>query len=365
MGEVHLNNVILAGLGLATLLLTGCASVTQGTTHALRIETMTEQGDIVNGADCTLSNDHGTTIAKSGGSSQVRRSSQDLEVTCNQAGQKEAKARLVSRANAGLAGNIIIGGAIGAVVDHNTGAAYTYPGWVRLVFGQFSLFDRRDEREGMAMVPPGAVLAQGRSSPAAAVPATGEGAKPVVSGGVARGDTFDYRITDRTFNRQQTVVLRAERVENGRVSFNNGTRVESGSGEVVELTAVTAGELDQVTPPGGWMQGGRVPSGSWKMKHRSMVPASGMSYDLDAFVEGEQKMVIDGRELRTVRVALRGWAENRNPQMTSRAMYHGTAWISPELGRVVRFEVKSRANGNSSANFRIDETIELVRIGRD
>ena len=359
------NHVVLAGLGLATLLLTGCASVTQGTTHALRIETMTEKGEIVDGADCTLSNDHGTTIAKSGSSSQVRRSSQDLEVTCNQAGQKDAKARLVSRANAGLAGNIILGGAIGAVVDHNTGAAYTYPGWVRLVFGQFSLFDRRDEREGTAMVPPGAVLAQGPSSPAAGVPAAAEGAKPAVFGAVTRGDTFDYRITDRSNGRQQTVVLRAERVENGEVSFNNGTRVESGNGDVVRLTAMIAGELDQITPPGGWLQGGRIPSGSWKMKHRSIVPASGMSYDLDAFAEGEQKMVIDGRELRTVRVGLRGWAENRNPAMTSRAMYHGTAWISPELRRVVRFEAKSRANGNSSANFSIDEAVELVRIGRD
>ena len=147
------------GLALAILACTGCASVTQGTTHSLRIETVTAQGDQLDGADCTLNNDQGPTVAKSGSSTQVRRSSKDLEVSCATPGQADAKARLVSRANAGLAGNIILGGAVGAVIDHNTGAAYTYPNWVRLVFGEFHVFDRRDEREGVAMARPGGAAA--------------------------------------------------------------------------------------------------------------------------------------------------------------------------------------------------------------
>jgi hypothetical protein len=51
--------------------------------------------------------------------------------------------------------------------------------------------------------------------------------------------------------------------------------------------------------------------------------------------------------------------------MTARARYEGTAWLSPELKRVVRFEARSRASANSNAHFNIDETIELVRIGHD
>ena len=144
-----------------TVLCTGCASVTQGTTHNLRIETITDKGQQIDGADCTLRNDQGTTVAKSGSSTPVRRSSKDLEIACAAAGHPDATGRLVSRANAGLAGNIILGGAIGAVIDHNSGAAYTYPGWVRLVFGEFNVYDRRDEREGVAMAPPGAPLVQG------------------------------------------------------------------------------------------------------------------------------------------------------------------------------------------------------------
>lgn len=355
-----MRRIVPAAAALTSLLMTGCASVTQGTTHNLRIETVTEKGEQIDGAECTLSNDQGTTIAKSGFSTLVRRSSKDLEISCAAAGQADAKARLVSRANAGLAGNVIIGGGIGAIIDHNTGAAYTYPSWVRMVFGQFAVFDRRDERDGVAMIGTGAMLVQGSSSTVATQAAVAS-VKPVP---LAKGDTFDYRVIDRSSHREHVVVMRAERVEGGEVSFNNGTRVESVNGGVVRMTTAVAGELDQVTPPGGWMPNGRVPSGSWAMKHRSMVQTSAMSYDLEAFVEGEQKMRVGEKELRTVRIALRGWAENRNAAMTARAAYQGTAWLSPELGRVVRFEARSRSF-NSSANFNIDETIELVRIGRD
>lgn len=342
-----------------TILCTGCASVTKGTTHSLRIETITEKGEQLDGAECTLRNDQGTTVARSGASTPVRRSSQDLDVSCKAAGQPEAQARLVSRANAGLAGNILIGGGIGALIDHNSGAAYTYPGWVRLVFGQFHIFDRRDEQEGTAMTPAGVTLVQGP-----AVQISRPDAPPIEVVPVAVGDTFDYRVTDRSTGRATSVVLRAERVEGGDVVFNNGVRVESQSGPV-RLTGLLVGEADQLTPPAGWLMNGRMPTGMWKMKHRSIVPGSGMSYDLEANVEGEQKMVIAGRELRTLRIGLRGWAENRNAAMTATGPYRATVWLSPELRRVVRMEVDTRSNGSSSASFTINELVELVRIGRD
>lgn len=351
---------ILAVAGVSVLLCTGCASVTQGTTHLLRIETMTEKGDQIDGADCTLINDQGTTVAKSGSSTLARRSNKDLEVTCSAAGQPDAKARLVSRANAGLAGNIVIGGAIGAVIDHNTGAAYTYPGWVRLVFGQFNVFDRRDEREGMAMMPAGAAWAQGGP-----VRLEAKGA-PLVRVPVTQGDTFDYRMTDRRTGKQQTIVLRAERVRAGEISFNGGARVETPSG-AVQIASQLAGELDQVTPPEGWLPGGRMPVGTWKMSHASIVPGSPMRYDLEASVEGEQKLLVDGKEVRAVRVGLNGWAEIRASHLATRARYEGAAWISPELGRVVRFEARSRTQSNTGggASFAIDEVVELTRMGRD
>src|SRR5262249_43970358 len=53
----------------------------------------------------------------------------------------------VSRANAGLAGNVVIGGVIGAAIDVGTGAAFTYPTWIQLVFGQERAYDRSGNRD--------------------------------------------------------------------------------------------------------------------------------------------------------------------------------------------------------------------------
>jgi hypothetical protein len=49
-------------------------------------------------------------------------------------------------------GNIILGGGIGAIVDHNKGTAYTYPTWVQLVFGKSLVFDRQMEKEGQPVL---------------------------------------------------------------------------------------------------------------------------------------------------------------------------------------------------------------------
>lgn len=127
---------------------TGCASIVNDTTHPVKIETKTASGENVTGAECKVSNDYGTVQAKSGETTQVRRSSKDLDITCKHPQNPDATARAISRANAGMVGNIIIGGGIGAIIDHNKGTAYTYPTWVQLVFGQSLVFDRSDEKEG-------------------------------------------------------------------------------------------------------------------------------------------------------------------------------------------------------------------------
>ena len=130
------------------LSLVGCASIVNDSTHPVKIETRTIGGATISGAECKVSNDYGSTMIKSGETSPVRRSSKDMDITCVQPGQPEAKGRAISRANAGMAGNIIFGGGIGAIIDHNKGTAYTYPTWLQLVFGQTLVFDRRDEKEG-------------------------------------------------------------------------------------------------------------------------------------------------------------------------------------------------------------------------
>lgn len=128
--------------------MTGCASIVNETTHPMKLETRTEDGTMVGQADCTITNDYGSVTAKSGSTVNVRRSSKDLDITCKHPANPDALAHAISRANAGLAGNIIFGGGIGAIIDHNEGTAYTYPTWIQMAFGQTLVFDRSDEKEG-------------------------------------------------------------------------------------------------------------------------------------------------------------------------------------------------------------------------
>ncbi len=130
---------------------TGCASVMNDSNHPVRIDTKTEAGDLIAGADCKLTNDYGSQSMKSGDTASVRRSSKDLDIACKLPSQPDAVARAVSRANAGMFGNIILGGGIGAIIDHNKGTAYTYPTWIQLVFGKTLVFDRTTEKEGQPL----------------------------------------------------------------------------------------------------------------------------------------------------------------------------------------------------------------------
>jgi hypothetical protein len=132
----------------AAVAMAGCASIVNETTQPMRVETAKSDGSLVPGAECRLTNDYGATTVKSGDTAQVRRSSKDLDISCRLADNPDALARAISRANAGLAGNILFGGGIGAIIDHNKGTAYTYPTWVRLQFGKTLVFDRSAEKDG-------------------------------------------------------------------------------------------------------------------------------------------------------------------------------------------------------------------------
>lgn len=159
--KILLRSIIAGAIVLAT---TGCASIVNETTHPVKLETLTQQGQPVGGAECRLTNDYGSTLVRSGETSPVRRSSKDLDIVCRHPDNPDAVARAISRANAGMAGNILIGGGIGAIIDHNKGTAYTYPTWVQLVFGKTLVFDRNDERAGQPV----------RSTEPASVPTTTE-----------------------------------------------------------------------------------------------------------------------------------------------------------------------------------------------
>jgi hypothetical protein len=132
----------------AVVLFSGCASIVNDSTNPVRFETFDQAGVEVKDMECKAENDYGVQTVKTPGTLQIRRSSKDLQIVCTRVDTKDAKGTAVSRANAGLAGNIIFGGGIGAIIDHNKGTAYTYPQWVRLVVDKLLTFDRKDDKDG-------------------------------------------------------------------------------------------------------------------------------------------------------------------------------------------------------------------------
>ncbi|XHS79174.1 hypothetical protein ACFJGW_04175 [Burkholderiaceae bacterium UC74_6] len=137
--------IIYAAVAVAALQLVGCASVSNGTSGSMRVETVSKAGQPVEGAICNLTNDSGSFTVTTPGSVLVHRSSSDLRVECKKAGEPTAAGTVTSRVAGSLFGNILIGGGIGMIVDHSNGSAYNYPEWIRLVMGDTeAIFDRKD-----------------------------------------------------------------------------------------------------------------------------------------------------------------------------------------------------------------------------
>ena len=128
-------------LGLAVVLgclalSTGCATITGSESQSIMVATVDEAGGTVAGAECKLTNNNGSWNLKSPGTASVRKSHDDLLVRCEIEERPTGTARVVSKMNAGMVGNVIFGGAIGVAIDHTRGTAYDYPTQVRIVFGR-------------------------------------------------------------------------------------------------------------------------------------------------------------------------------------------------------------------------------------
>ena len=167
------------GAGVLSIL-TGCASVTHGTTQNVKFETLSPEGKVIDGARCRVSNDRNDAVVRSGQTLPVRRSGENLSIECTQAGLPPARGQAISRANVGMVGNVMIGGVVGAVIDAGTGAGFNYPSWIRLMFGEVRSFDRSaqtgdDATVGMKI---GTTEMAAPKTAAAAVPAPAPAAVP-------------------------------------------------------------------------------------------------------------------------------------------------------------------------------------------
>ncbi len=119
---------------LAASSLTGCASIVNGTTQVVSVETRDAAGPVT-GASCKLENDKGVFYVTTPGTVSVRRAYADMKIKCEKAGVPDGLASIKSTTKGMVAGNIIFGGVIGAGVDVASGAAYDYPTLMQVMMG--------------------------------------------------------------------------------------------------------------------------------------------------------------------------------------------------------------------------------------
>jgi hypothetical protein len=119
----------------------GCATITQSEGQSLAL-TATYQGKPVDPM-CQLKNDKGNWDSKAPANVTVRKSSEDLEVTCKKEGMPDGLLKAISRAAGSMFGNIIFGGGIGAIIDHNKGTGYDYPDQLPVKMGESVVVDKK------------------------------------------------------------------------------------------------------------------------------------------------------------------------------------------------------------------------------
>jgi hypothetical protein len=130
----------------------GCSTITQNEGQAVSL-TATHEGKPVE-AQCELKNDKGSWTAKAPANVTVRKSGEDLQVTCKKDGVPDGLLKAISRAAGSMFGNIIFGGGIGAMIDHSKGTGYDYPDQLPVKMGDSVVVDRKAQVPQTAQAAP-------------------------------------------------------------------------------------------------------------------------------------------------------------------------------------------------------------------
>ncbi|MCV0441150.1 MAG: S1C family serine protease [Hydrogenophaga sp.] len=191
---------------------------------------------------------------------------------------------------------------------------------------------------------------------------TGLTAAPIAKAGPSGDRVFEYRLTDRMTGLSQPVVYRLDRVDGENLIFNQGTRIERKGGGLVSITQTLGGEFDQASPPDGWISKAPEPGQRWTLKYDRRVDARSIMMSLTAVASEDAPITIGQRTFPTIRVQFRGHTHRGNSGFYNSGPYLANVWYSPDLGRIVRFEVKARGSSPNASIYHIDERLELVDI---
>lgn len=126
--------------------LSGCASITGSEMQTVALSAQSSSGVALDKTNCTLKNDKGEWQAVAPAQVQIRRSADDLIVSCKKEGFVDGMLRAISRAANGMWGNIVFGGGVGALIDHNKGTGYDYPSSLPVRMGETVTVDRAVEK---------------------------------------------------------------------------------------------------------------------------------------------------------------------------------------------------------------------------
>ncbi|MBU1360862.1 MAG: hypothetical protein KKC85_18100 [Gammaproteobacteria bacterium] len=347
----------------AVTVTTGCASIINGTQQSVKVETLTEKGESVAGADCRLSNANGTVAVDSGQTALVNRSGSTLRMKCLMDGHAPAAGDALSRVNGGLIGNVLFGGLIGIIIDLSNGAGFSYPDEVRLVFGQERAFDRyagaagggaAGQLIGPVADEPRKPAGAGRAKPQGA--AEGDASSNPLNRPLGKGDVLQYVLTDKSTGRESKVDYRLDEIKGKELIFNQGERIETADGRVVQVRSMSAGLFDSLMPEGGWLPLNIRPGMSWS--------AESASVKVRAAAGDESTVMIDGESVRVIAVKVTGWQLNANAQPTSGLLRRSSQVIvtllyAPEMKRVVQADAEVRGDSG-----RAHESFKLQRVAR-
>ena len=332
----------------------GCATITSSEYQPVSISTYDSKGEPLQKVRCQLQNDKGNWEIQAPGYAQVHRSSEDLLVQCRKDGQPDGSARAISRVGAGMFGNIVFGGGVGAIIDHTKGTAYNYPEALNIRMGSAAVFDRQDSDS--AAPSPAARAPAERTQPVAlaalAPPPASPASAPIDPSLPARmprpGDSWKYRYVDGfSGNAKETflhrvVAVRADEIDD-KLYFDGGTT----PGDERAYTAQSSLALFQRRLRsvdrfefGPYLQAFKPDLPFGRFGPITVPAADGAPWEFKGQVLGNEIVSVPAGSFDAMKIELKGTRQNGSgrPRFEPvQAQY--VVWYAPKTKRYVKYEV--------------------------
>lgn len=155
---------------LVALLTSGCATLTGSSTQTIELAVLDARDRPVVGMVCTLTHGAGTyTVQLPAAEVEIRRSGTELEIECRR-GDLLARGTVVPRAESAIAHAFLPGGSLATLIDHATGAMYTYPSPLALRVGQHLRFEVGAQARASVVATVGETASPEAPAPSAAAP---------------------------------------------------------------------------------------------------------------------------------------------------------------------------------------------------